>query len=594
MRFVILPWPAPKTTRPGRQRWLLRSGACENIAGMAITFVGHFTRRGFAMIGRALLHLVAFYFSAVCMPGYLLAQPRSPIAEGGNDKGFDMAPETRREVVESAVATIAPKMPAGPVQPTWESLKANYKVPPWFSDAKFGLFMHWGLYAVPAYHNEWYEKHMYATFRQWHCEHFGPQGQFGYKDFIPRFTAEKFDPNAWADLFKRAGVRYVLPTAQHHDNFALWDSAVTPFNAKAMGPKRDLIGELCKAVRARGMKFGVSNHGIENFQFINPQPELMAELKARQADLFDPKWADFYNVADRSDAACQRFLINWAQRNVELIDKYQPDLLWFDNGIDARFLDPLKLWIAAYYYNRAAEWGRAVSLSTKKAAFAPSDRNTETIGSIIDFEKVGARSPAGVRTGSWQVDDPIASNSWGYINDLKLMPVESIIGKLVDTVSKNGNFVLNISPRADGTIPQDQQDELLEIGHWLEVNGDAIYGTHAWTMFGEGSGSSGDHGDRGRLNVRFTVKGDTLYAIILGDWPGETVTIASLAEGNVDGKIESVTMMGSDSGELKFSRDANGLNLSLPPAAPCKYGYALRIIGVKTNPPPTTISGNPQ
>ena len=217
------------------------------------------------------------------------AQARNTIAEGGNSSGYDMAPETRLEVVEAAVAAIPSKIPPGPFKPTWDSLKENYKVPQWFIDAKFGLSLHWGLYSVPAYHNEWYEKHMYGTYIQWHREHFGPQDKFGYKDFIPMFTAEKFDPNAWAELFKKSGAKCVTPTAQHHDNFALWDSRVTPFNAKQMGPKRDLIGELAKAVRAQGLKFGVSNHGIENFQFINPPADLAADLKAKQADLYDPE-----------------------------------------------------------------------------------------------------------------------------------------------------------------------------------------------------------------------------------------------------------------------------------------------------------------
>ena len=250
-----------------------------------------------------------------------LAQPGTPastptarlIAEGGNSAGYDMAPETKPEVVMAAVASIPEKIPAGPVKPTWDSLKANYKVPKWYVEAKFGLSVHWGLYSVPAYHNEWYEKHMYGAYIKWHSENFGPQDKFGYKDFIPMFTAEKFDPNAWAELFRKSGAKWFAPTVQHHDNFALWDSRVTPFNSMQMGPKRDLMGELAKAVRAKGLKFGVSNHGIENFQFINPPANLAADLKAKQADLYDPKWADFYNVADRSDEACKNFLVNWVR-----------------------------------------------------------------------------------------------------------------------------------------------------------------------------------------------------------------------------------------------------------------------------------------
>jgi alpha-L-fucosidase len=516
------------------------------------------------------------------------AQAPNLVAEGGNAKDFDMAPETRIEVVEAAVASLPGSLPPGPFQPTWESLKQNYRVPSWFYEAKFGLFMHWGLYTVPAHHNEWYEKHMYGADRKWHEEHFGPQDKFGYKDFIPLFTCKDFDPDAWADLFKKSGARFIVPTAEHHENFAMWDSQVTPFNAKAMGPHRDLIGELAKAVRARGLKFGVSNHGIENFQFINPPPDLAAEMKAKHADLYDPKWADFYNVADRSDAACERFLVNWFERNVELIDKYQPDMLWFDNGVDQRYLDPLKLRIAAYYYNRAAQWGKEVSISTKKAAFAPSDRNTETIGSIIDFEKIGPRSPAGIRTGAWQVDHPIGT-TWGYTSDMKVSGPASIVAALADTASKNGTLLLNLSPKSDGTFPAEQQKTLLGVGGWLAVNGEAIYGTHNWIMFGQGGG----RGQTG-LHVRFTVKGDALYAIVFEEGAaGREVFLTPLAaRPPIEGRISQVTLLGAP-GELTFTQEETGLRVALPESRPSKYASVLKIVGLKMNPPADTSDGNP-
>ncbi len=211
------------------------------------------------------------------------AARRADIAEAGNsEKGFDMAPETKPEVVAAAVAAIPEKMAAGPYEATWDSLKAHYKVPAWFGEAKFGLFMHFGLYAVPAHGNEWYEKHMYTgSDLKWHIEHFGSPEMFGYKDFIPKFTCEKFDADAWALLFKKSGAKYFVPTAQHHDNFSMWDSQVNPINAKNMGPKRDIIGELAVASRKQGLKFGVSNHGIEAFQFVNPTAALAADLKAK-------------------------------------------------------------------------------------------------------------------------------------------------------------------------------------------------------------------------------------------------------------------------------------------------------------------------
>ena len=516
------------------------------------------------------------------------------IGSGGNaPTGFDMAPETNETVVKAAVAAIPERLPAGPFQPTWDSLKAGYKVPQWFVEAKFGIFMHWGLYSVPAYGGggaaEWYETHLYsggATIG-WHTQKYGPLTEFGYKDFIPLFKTEKFDPDSWALLFKKAGAKFVVPTAQHHDNFSMWDSKVNLINAKAMGPHRDLIGDLGAAVRRQGLKFGVSNHGIEAFQFVKPNAQIAAQLKAANADVYDPKWADFYHAADRSPEACQRFLVNWAQRNVELIEQYQPDMLWFDNGVDMRFLDPLKLWMATYYYNRAAEWKKEVSISTKKAAYAPEGDNLKTIGSIIDFEKISTRSPAGIRTGAWQVDDPIGT-TWGYSDGMRISSPAQLVGKLVDTVSQNGTYLLNISPKSDGTIPQDQQDSLLGVGEWLAVNGEAIYGTHNWVKFQDATAGAA------RTHIRYTVKGDALYAIHVGAWPAESgIRLTALAAGQApEGTIKSITMLGA-SGDLKFTQDAAGLHVTLPATAPCKIAYTLKIVGLKMNKDTSTRDGNP-
>ena len=482
-----------------------------------------------------------------------------------------MGPPATPAIVAAAQSAVTNPMPQGPFRPTWSSIERNYRTPSWFEDAKFGIFMHWGLYSVPAHHNEWYEKHMYGNPAdiKWHEEHFGPVEKFGYKDFIPLFTADKWDPDAWAKLFKQSGARYVIPTAEHHDNFALWDSDVTPFNAVKMGPHRDLIGDLARAVRKQGLKFGVSNHGMENFTFINPTPDIDAQLKAAHADLYDPKWVEFYHVADRSDAAMTGFLTDWVNRNLELIDKYRPDLLWFDNGVNLRVLDPLKEFVAAYYYNRSRQWGKQVSITTKYIAYAPGNDDTKQIGSIIDFEKVGTRSPKDIRPGPWQVDDPIGS-TWGYTTGMSVSGAGAIIHKLVDTVSKGGNYLLNISPMADGTIPEAQQNTLLGIGRWLDVNGEAIYGTRPWTQFGEG----------GARGFRFTTKGDTLYAIALS-WPETEAVIAALASTNaVAGKVKTVTLLGHK-GRLEFTQDATGLKIRMPAAKPCDYAWAFKITGSK-------------
>ena len=544
------------------------------------------------LIGLALLAVLT---------GFSTLLPAQVAGEGGNSLGFDMAPETSERVVVKAVKDIPTPMAPGPVKPTWDSIQDNYAVPDWFRGAKFGIFMHFGIFSVPAHASEWYEKFLYAggednvltvlfghdgainfnsgprSTRAWHTEHFGPPEKFGYKDFIPMFRAEHFDADAWAALFKKSGARYVMPGAQHHENFAMWDSKVTPFNSMQMGPKRDFIGEITAAVRKQGMKVGVANHGIENFQFVNPPRELAEKMKAEHVDLYDPKWADFYNYADRSDAAMERFLVNWYERNVELIDKYQPDLIYFDNGVDQRYLDPLKLKIAAYYYNRAKSWGKQVSFTTKKAAFAPSGTNVKTIASIIDFE--GA-PPDGIRGGSWVVDRPIGS-SWGYIDGMKANSPDTVIGWLVDTVSKNGTLLLNVSPKADGTIPQDQQDTLLAVGKWLEVNGDAIYDTHAWTKFEE----------KGDPHIYFTVKKQTLNAIVMSKGSGEEIAIHSLPRGGEAGMVRSVTLLGGSS--LRYKQDISGLTVTLPDGIERQEAFVLKIEGLKTNPEMTTASGDP-
>ncbi|MBC8094624.1 MAG: alpha-L-fucosidase [Akkermansiaceae bacterium] len=500
------------------------------------------------------------------------AQPRTnqaatTLEEADYASRFDpgvMGPPDKAEVVAAAKKAVRKEVPPGPFKATWDSIQNNYRTPAWFEDARFGIFMHWGVYAVPAYHNEWYEKHMYRNFSRWHAEHFGSQEKFGYKDFIPMFKAEKFNPDDWAELFRRSGAKYVMPTAQHHDNYALWDSDLTHIDAMEMGPKRDLIGDLAKAVRKKGLKFGVSNHGIENFTFINPTDELRDRLQAAKADLYDPAWAAFYNVADKSDAAVQRFLTDWVNRNLELIDKYQPDMLWFDNGVNSRGLDPLKTYVAAYYYNRALEWKKEVAISTKGLAYAPSGKHMEQVGSIMDFEKVGQRSPPTIRPGPWQVDHPIGS-SWGYTSNMTVSRPAALISHLVDTVSKGGNFLLNISPKADGTIPQAQQDTLLGIGQWLEKNGEGIYGTRPWKKFGEGT-------------ARFTTKGQTLYVILLR-WPDKELKITSLAK-SAAGQIEKVEWLGQ-SGAVEFSQTDNELTLRLPAAKPDDFAQVFKISGLK-------------
>jgi alpha-L-fucosidase len=538
-------------------------------------------------------------FSAVIRAQPAALPVEEPAVAGAADSARPnaRAPQDTPQMVAAALNGI-PAPPPGPFGETWESIGSNYHDPDWFRDGKFGIMMHWGIYSVPAHGSEWYVRYMYggnAEVVKWHTEHFGPPTKFGYKDFLPMFTASKWDPDAWAALFKKAGVKYVLAPGEHHDGFSNWDSAINPYNSKNYGPHRDLDGELIRALERAGLKTGISDHSAFHFVFIPALPG---------SDEYDPQWAAFYSVADRSDSARVKFMHDWVAKRIETIDKYRPDMLWFDMGTDHRW-DPLKIRVAAYYFNRAKQWGKQVAISAKRAAWVS--------GQIMDYEREG-RAPMELTDWVWQPDDPI-TNKFGYVTGQKPYPADQFIWKLIENVSKNGNLLLNISPRADGTIPQEQQDVLLAIGKWLAVNGEAIYGTRPWTKYGEGPAvdaaaqamvAARANGFAGRINgqnqgnetvsggglprtgytsrdIRFTRHGDVLYATVMR-WPTNEVVIASLATGEApQGSIGTVELLGH-AGTLDFTQDAAGLHVRFPANKPCDYAYALKITGLKLAP----------
>lgn len=465
-------------------------------------------------------------------------------------------------------------------QPTWESLK-TYQIPEWFRDAKFGIFIHWGVYSVPAYIYEWYPHHMYRQgspeFKH-HVETYGPQSKFGYKDFIPMFKAEKWNPDAWVTLFKKAGAKYVVPVAEHHDGFAMYKTALSKWNAAEMGPKRDVIGEMAEAVRKQGLIFGLSSHRIEHWWF-------MGQGRKFDSDVNDPKYADFYGPAKTWEPfdSAQRssrpvmtpeFMNDWLMRCNELADKYKPQLFWFDWWIEQPELEPYRKSFASYYYNKGLEWNKGVVLNFKNAISYPEGT------AVFDMER-GKLS--GIHAIPWQTDDAIGNTSWGYAEGNTFKSAQYVITNLIDIVSKNGNLLLNVGPRSDGTITDEETQVLLGTGKWLDVNGEAIYSTRPWQVFGEGptESASGQFVDQKKAftakDIRFTAKGDTLYIITLAvPTPKESISIKSLSTTAGNGTVATVELIGS-TGKVNWTQKNEGLVIKPIAVYPSENAAAFRV-----------------
>ena len=482
---------------------------------------------------------------------------------------------------DAILATVQKQATAGPFQPEWQSL-ASYEVPEWYKDAKFGIFIHWGVYSVPAFGSEWYPREMYlegSAINKHHVATYGPLTKFGYKDFIPMFKAEKFDPQAWAKLFKDSGARYVVPVFEHHDGFAMYDSDLSDWTAKKMGPHRDIDGELATAIRAEGLHLGASSHRIEHDWFLDGG-------RKQDSDVNNPKYAAFYGPAHpkqagKSDSLAEdwtyvspAYAKDWIARNAEIVQKYHPDLIFFDWWIGQPSVRPYLAEFTSYYYNESSKHGPVGVINYKTVAMQPHS-------AVLDIERGQTSS---ILPLTWQTDTSVSNKSWGYIENDTFKTPAFIVQQLADVVSKNGNLLMNVGPRSDGTIPQQVQQVLLDVGGWLKVNGDAIYGTRPWTTFGEGPTEvkAGSFHDTDTVaytpaDFRFTSKGGALYAIEMA-WPanGEAV-IHTLSSGTVGARnVSDVTLLGSDA-KLAFTQKADGLHIQVPTEAPGKYAYAYRI-----------------
>jgi alpha-L-fucosidase len=479
-------------------------------------------------------------------------------------------------------------------KPNEQSLK-QYECPEWFRDAKLGIYVHWGVYSV-AERGEWYGRRMYDQNDPVYAHHvktYGHPSKFGYKDFIPLWKAEKFDPNAWLRLFKDAGARYFMPCAVHHDGFDLWNSKYQRFNAVNMGPKKDLIGMMRQATLAYGLRFGVTNHLANSYCWF--QTSHGADTNGPYADVpYDGNLKEFEELyhPTHGDTAMRYPAVSpawwkqsWKLRLLDLINNYQPDLVYLDGAIP--FLDDkgqTGFEVLAHYYNAGQQrhHGRQEVVLTYKTSAMRQDNNKGWyVAGIatLDYER---NVPDKLLELPWQTDDSIGP--WGYDTRVPYTSADQLIDKFVDIVSKNGNLLLNVPPRADGTFDDNTISILRELGEWNRINGEAIFGSRPWIRFGEGPVKKPEPRARvspfSERDIRFTKSkdGQTIYAIAL-DWPRDNVLhIESLStqEPSV-GAIKAVTLLGHQ-GELKWTRDAKGLHISLPAARPCQYAYAFRIV----------------
>jgi len=474
-------------------------------------------------------------------------------------------------------ANPSPAAAAGkPYRPTWESLR-RYSTPQWLQEGKFGIYTHWGIYAVPAQgpNCTWYSHNFYTNpkgpERQYQETTYGPLSKFGYKDFIPMFKAEKFDPAQWADLFKKSGARFAGPVAEHHDGFAMWDTKYSEWNAAKMGPKRDVVGELSKAVKAQGMKFVTAFHHAENWFFF--------PVWDKRYDCSDPRYAGLYGMPhDKGVRPSKAFLDQWKGKVVEVIDRYGPDMLWFDFGLEL-VAEGYKKELLAYFYNQAAAAGKDVVVTYKWHHLPP--------GVGVNDLELGQEPHLTYH--EWITDTSVDNQGgWGYVEGAGFKSVTNLVTNLVDRVSKNGYLLLNVGPKADGTIPEEAQQRLLGLGEWLAINGEAIYGTSPWYIAAEGPTQLAKDGAFNEDNdlrftpqdIRFTVKDDTLYATILA-WPGDSVLIKSLAfKGTFIGlypsEIAAVTMLG-DAKPLRWEMKDGGLWVEMPKQKPCDHAFVLKI-----------------
>ena len=484
----------------------------------------------------------------------------------------------------------------------WSKL-ASYGIPEWMLDGKFGIYTHWGPSQVPEYTGAGnYIAHMYNPsgkegIYQHHEETYGGIVETGYTDLIDMFTAPEYDPQEYVDLMLEAGATFGGLGLVHHDGYLMWDSKVSRWDSMDTGPGRDLFGEFVEAARKTDLKVMGSFHHARSYNYThkNIDRSLLSDEQLEKADVFQDEYVDFFFPADKFPA--QKFAQQWHDKIVEVSDKYQPDFIWFDGVQMQNEHSPEVVALSAltHYYETSAARGQDVVVCSKLPA-----GDVETQTAWFNYpEGVGIRGYENGRDmpadngGYWLWDRAIAY-PWGYVKDKKYKQDANYhVDSLVDIVARGGVFLLSLTPRASGAIPEPEKEIMRGIGAWLKVNGEAIYGTRRWHIPGE------DHNDVttwsynknrkriawlynkvGAAQIRFTLAKDgTLFATVLGRPENGKVRIRNLKQESeyYPGEIGGIELLGYD-GEISFDRQNDALEITFPENAAESYAYAFKIL----------------
>ncbi|MEM6698511.1 MAG: alpha-L-fucosidase [Bacteroidota bacterium] len=453
----------------------------------------------------------------------------------------------------------------------WESLVEHEKEPDWFADSKLGIYFHWGVYSVPAFGSEWYPRWMYYPDRKgWgsgiydhHVATYGDPSEFNYHDFVPQFTAEHFDAKEWAQLFQQTGAKFAGPVAQHHDGFAMWASEVNPWNAQDMGPKQDITGKLLKELKAIDMKTIATFHHAKVLQRYAKDT---MNWKGKDSHFpynpdyatssTDPKLRMLYgNISE------DEFHDYWLNQVKEVVDNYQPDMIWFDSWLD-RIPENYRQQMVAHQFNAGEKNGQATLVAYKQEDIP---RN---IG-VLDIEQGGMKE---MSPDYWLTDVTISNKSWCYIDGQTYKKADLLIRNMIDVWSKKGIVLLNISPKADGIIPEEQRAVLKEIGAWMNTHAEAVYGTRTHHIFGYGDAAieEGHFGGQSATikysasDIRFTTSkdGKTLYVFLLGQPEAASdLNIKHLSE--TGAKVKKVSFV-STGAEVEWMETADGISVKVP------------------------------